>query len=168
MVCMITHIDIFAKKYMQNIKSLLPISAKSCTLLIVITKISKRSIAMLLKDAKILIGDDSILARKQLKDVLSSMGATRFIEAVNGKEAVEKYISEKPDIVFLDIIMPIKDGITAVKEIIAENAAAQIIIVSSVGTQQQLKSAIEAGAKDFIQKPINADQIKTIVSAKFD
>lgn len=123
---------------------------------------------MLLKDAKILIGDDSILARKQLKDVLSSMGATSFIEAVNGKEAVEKYISEKPDIVFLDIIMPIKDGITAVKEIIAENAAAQIIIVSSVGTQQQLKSAIEAGAKDFVQKPINADQIKSIVSAKFD
>ena len=123
---------------------------------------------MLLKDAKILIGDDSILARKQLKDVLSSMGATHFIEAGNGKEAIEKYIAEKPDIVFLDIIMPIKDGITAVKEIIAENAQAQIIIVSSVGTQQQLKSAIEAGAKDFIQKPINADQIKAIVSAKFD
>lgn len=123
---------------------------------------------MLLKDAKILIGDDSILARKQLKDVLSGMGATHFIEAVNGKEAVEKYIAEKPDIVFLDIIMPIKDGINAVKEIIAEDAAAQIIIVSSVGTQQQLKSAIEAGAKDFIQKPINEDQIKTLVSAKFD
>ena len=123
---------------------------------------------MLLKDAKILIGDDSILARKQLKDVLSGMGATHFIEAVNGKEAVEKYIAEKPDIVFLDIIMPIKDGINAVKEIISEDAAAQIIIVSSVGTQQQLKSAIEAGAKDFIQKPINEDQIKTLVSAKFD
>ena len=115
---------------------------------------------MLLKDAKILIGDDSILARKQLKDILSSMGAVRFIEAVNGKETVEKYIAEKPDIIFLDIIMPIKDGITAVKEIIAEDPAAQIIIVSSVGTQQQLKSAIEAGAKDFIQKPINAEQIK--------
>ena len=96
---------------------------------------------MLLKDAKILIGDDSILARKQLKDILSPMGAVRFIEAVNGKETVEKYIAEKPDIIFLDIIMPIKDGITAVKEIIAEDPAAQIIIVSSVGTQQQLKSA---------------------------
>ena len=123
---------------------------------------------MLLKNAKILIGDDSILARKQLKDVLSSMGAAHFIEAVNGKETVEKYISEKPNIVFLDIIMPIKDGITAVKEIIAADPAAQIIIVSSVGTQQQLKAAIEAGAKDFIQKPINADQIKAIVSTKFN
>lgn len=123
---------------------------------------------MLLNETKILIGDDSILARRQLKDVLTSMGAVNFIEAVNGKEVVEKYISEKPDIVFLDIIMPIKDGITAVKEIMAEDPSAQIIIVSSVGTQQQLKAAIEAGAKDFIQKPINADQIKSIVSAKFE
>ena len=123
---------------------------------------------MLLKDAKVLIGDDSILARKQLKDVLSSMGAVNFIEAVNGKEAVEKYITEEPDIVFLDIVMPIKDGVTAVQEIIAGAPNAQIIIVSSVGTQQQLKSAIEAGAKDFVQKPINAEQIKAIVAAKFD
>lgn len=122
---------------------------------------------MLLNETKILIGDDSILARRQLKDVLTSMGAVNFIEAVNGKEVVEKYISEKPDIVFLDIIMPIKDGITAVKEIMAEDPSAQIIIVSSVGTQQQLKAAIEAGAKDFIQKPINAEQIKAIVSNKF-
>ena len=123
---------------------------------------------MLLKDAKVLIGDDSILARKQLKDVLSTMGAVHFIEAVNGKEAVEKYIAEKPDIIFLDIIMPIKDGIHAVQEIIAEDPTALIIIVSSVGTQQQLKSAIEAGAKDFSQKPINADQIKAIVSTRFE
>ena len=123
---------------------------------------------MLLKDAKVLIGDDSILARKQLKDVLSTMGAVHFIGAVNGKEAVEKYIAEKPDIIFRDIIMPIKDGIHAVQEIIAEDPTALIIIVSSVGTQQQLKSAIEAGAKDFIQKPINADQIKAIVSTRFE
>ena len=123
---------------------------------------------MQLKDAKILIGDDSILARKQLKDVLTSLGATRFVEAVNGNEAVEKFIAEKPDLIFLDIIMPIKDGISAVQEIIAEDAAAQIVIVSSVGTQHQLKAAIEAGAKDFVQKPINAEQIASIVSSRFE
>lgn len=123
---------------------------------------------MLLKDAKILVGDDSILARKQLKDVLSSLGATRFVEAVNGKEAVEKYVAEQPDLVFLDIVMPIKDGISAVKEIMEENPEALIIIVSSVGTQQQLKAAIEAGAKDFVQKPLKADQIKAILSTKFE
>lgn len=123
---------------------------------------------MQLKDAKILIGDDSILARKQLKDVLTSLGATRFVEAVNGNEAVEKFITEKPDLIFLDIIMPIKDGISAVREIIDEDADAQIIIVSSVGTQHQLKAAIEAGAKDFVQKPINAEQIASIVSSRFE
>lgn len=123
---------------------------------------------MQLKDAKILIGDDSILARKQLKDVLTSLGATRFVEAVNGNEAIEKFITEKPDLIFLDIIMPIKDGISAVREIIAEDADAQIIIVSSVGTQHQLKAAIEAGAKDFVQKPINAEQIASIVSSRFE
>ncbi len=123
---------------------------------------------MLLKDAKILIGDDSILARKQLKDLLSNMGASRFTEAVNGKEAVEKYIAEQPDLVFLDIVMPIKDGISAVREIMEENPNALIIIVSSVGTQQQLKAALEAGAKDFVQKPLKTDQIKAILSTKFE
>lgn len=123
---------------------------------------------MQLTDAKILIGDDSILARKQLKDVLASMGVTHFVEAVNGSEAVELYLAEKPDLVFLDIIMPIKDGISAVKEIMAEDANAQIIIVSSIGTQQQLKAAIEAGARDFVQKPLQAEQIKALVSARFD
>ncbi len=123
---------------------------------------------MQITDAKILIGDDSILARKQLKDVLASMGATNFVEAVNGSEAVELYLAEKPDLVFLDIIMPIKDGISAVREIMAEDANAQIIIVSSIGTQQQLKAAIEAGAKDFIQKPLQAEQIKALVSARFN
>ena len=123
---------------------------------------------MVLKDAKILIGDDSILARKQLKDLLSSMGASRFTEAVNGKEAVEKYIAEQPDLVFLDIVMPIKDGISAVREIMEENPNALIIIVSSVGTQQQLKAALEAGAKDFVQKPLKTDQIKAILSTKFE
>lgn len=123
---------------------------------------------MQITDAKILIGDDSILARKQLKDVLASMGVTHFVEAVNGSEAVELYLAEKPDLVFLDIIMPIKDGISAVKEIMAEDANAQIIIVSSIGTQQQLKAAIEAGARDFVQKPLQAEQIKALVSARFD
>lgn len=123
---------------------------------------------MLLKDSKILIGDDSILARRQLKDLLSAMGASHFIEAVNGEEAVEKYIAEQPDLVFLDIVMPIRDGISAMKAIMRENPEALIIIVSSVGTQQQVKAAIEAGAKDFVQKPLNTDHIKSILAARFE
>lgn len=55
---------------------------------------------MLLENAKILVGDDSILARKQLKDVLTSFGAKNFIDAANGQEAIDQYKAEKPDLVF--------------------------------------------------------------------
>ncbi len=123
---------------------------------------------MLLEDAKILIGDDSILARKQLKDILASMGCQNFIDAANGQEVINKYKAEKPDLVFLDIVMPVKDGIVAVKEIYAFDKNAKIIIVSSVGTQNQLKQAIESGAKDFIQKPLNADQLRHVVDSHFE
>ena len=123
---------------------------------------------MKLDNAKILIGDDSILARKQLQDIISSFGAVSFIEAANGQEAIDLYKSEKPDIVFLDIVMPIKDGIAAVNEIIQSDSNAHIIIVSSVGTQSQLKMAIEAGADDFIQKPLDRVQLQRLLSKHFD
>ena len=123
---------------------------------------------MKLDNAKILIGDDSILARKQLKDIISSFGAVSFIEAANGQEAIDLYKSEKPDIVFLDIVMPIKDGIAAVNEIIQSDSNAHIIIVSSAGTQSQLKMAIEAGADDFIQKPLDRVQLQRLLSKHFD
>ncbi|MEE1248568.1 MAG: response regulator [Lachnospiraceae bacterium] len=123
---------------------------------------------MKLEDAKILIGDDSILARKQLKDLLTTFGGKTFFEAANGQEAIDKYFAEKPDVVFLDIVMPEKDGIFAVKEICDADPDAYVIIVSSVGTQAQLKTAIEAGAKDFIQKPLHSEQIKAVLSAKFE
>ena len=122
---------------------------------------------MLISEAKILVGDDSILARKQLKDILTEFGGTNFIEAANGQDAIDKYNQEHPDIVFLDIVMPVKDGIAATSEIMNANKSAIIIIVSSIGTKDQLKSAIEAGAKDFIQKPFSKDQIKQIVDARF-
>ncbi len=122
---------------------------------------------MSLAEAKILIGDDSILARKQLKDILASLGGVNFREATNGQDAIDKYKEEKADIVFLDIVMPQTDGITATGEIIKYDPKAIIIIVSSIGTKDQLKSAIEAGAKDFIQKPYSADQIRQIINARF-
>lgn len=122
---------------------------------------------MSLAEAKILIGDDSILARKQLKDILASLGGVNFREATNGQDAIDKYKEEKADIVFLDIVMPQTDGITATGEIIKYDPTAIIIIVSSIGTKDQLKSAIEAGAKDFIQKPYSADQIRQIINARF-
>jgi len=121
-------------------------------------------IDMDLSNKSILICDDSILARKNLKDAISeyASGAT-YYDAVNGEQAVEQFKKYHPDMVLLDIVMPLKDGIAATKEIIAADPDATIIIVSSVGTQMQLKKAIEAGAKDFIQKPISQPQVDRLI-----
>lgn len=112
---------------------------------------------------KVLICDDSILARKQLSDALKSCDSSLdIIEATNGKECVEKNAKESPDIVFIDIVMPVLDGVSAVRDICSTDPDATVIIVSSVGTQKELKAAIEAGAKDFIQKPFSKDQITEV------
>lgn len=114
----------------------------------------------------ILISDDSILARKQLKDViLRYIPDVNFIEAANGQEAIDSFREQHPDIVFLDIVMPVKDGIEATKGIMELDPSADIIIVSSIGTKMQLKAAIEAGARDFIQKPMNPVQIENVLES---
>ncbi len=123
---------------------------------------------MLISESKILIGDDSILARKQLKDILTGLGGVQYIEAANGQEVIDKYKQEPADIIFLDIVMPVKDGVTATKEIMQLDPSAIIIIVSSIGTKEQLKNAIEAGAKDFIQKPFSAVNIQRVVESRFE
>lgn len=119
---------------------------------------------MSIENAKILITDDSILARKQLKDIISTLGSPVFIEAVDGQDAIDKYKESNPDLVFLDIVMPKKDGNAAIREFMEFDSEANIIIASSVGTQSQLKLALEAGAKDFIQKPLDKDQVVKVVS----
>lgn len=123
---------------------------------------------MKLNDKKILIGDDSILARKQLKDIISAYGTPFFLEASNGQDTIDFYKKESPDLVFLDIVMPVKDGNAAIREIMEFDPNAYIIIVSSVGTQSQLKAAIEAGARDFIQKPLHEEQIHHIITSRFE
>lgn len=119
-----------------------------------------------LSGKKILIADDSILARKQLSDLISANGSgAEFIMAANGEEAITKYREEKADIVFVDIVMPVKDGIEAVRGIRGIDENALIVIVSSVGTQGQLKAALSAGAKDFIQKPLTKEQVTHVLNA---
>ena len=118
--------------------------------------------------ACILVCDDSILARKQLKDaVVEIIPDVEFMEARNGQEAVDLFLERQPDLAFFDIVMPMKDGVQAVSEICAKYPKAQIIMVSSLGTQQQLKNAIAAGAKDFLQKPFDKAQIKSILEKRF-
>ena len=119
---------------------------------------------MHIEDAKILIADDSILARKQLKDMISTLGTPVFLEAKDGQGAIDQYKQNKPDLVFLDIVMPNKDGNAAIEEIMGDDPNATIIIASSIGTQSQLKKAIEAGAKEFIQKPLDQQQVINTVN----
>ena len=122
-----------------------------------------------LNGKKVLVGDDSILARKQLIDTVKGYGeGATFIEAKNGQEAVALYKENSPDICFLDIVMPVMDGVAAVKNIVEFDKQAIVIIVSSVGTQSMLKAAIDAGAKDFIQKPIEKEQVEHVLEAHLE
>lgn len=115
------------------------------------------------KNLKILIADDSLLARKKLKDCLASLDYTNIVEAADGAEALEQYKSEKPDLVFMDIVMPKRFGTDAVKDILTEDSKAIIIMVSSVGTQKYIADSLKAGAKDFISKPFTSSQVLSVL-----
>lgn len=115
------------------------------------------------ENASILICDDSILARKSMSGILNSLGFTNIREVSNGQAAVDAVKDEHTDIVFLDIIMPVKDGISATREIKEFSPDTAVIICSSVGTQKHLREAIKAGAKDFIQKPVEATMVKQVI-----
>ena len=115
------------------------------------------------ENASILICDDSILARKSMSGILNSLGFSNIREVSNGQAAVDVVKDEPTDIVFLDIIMPVKDGISATKEIKEISPNTAVIICSSVGTQKHLREAIKAGAKDFIQKPVEATMVKQVI-----
>lgn len=116
----------------------------------------------------ILICDDSILARKQLHDVVERyVPNASVVEATDGKSAVSAFQQNNPSLVFIDITMPVMNGIDAIKEIKKIDDDASIVVVSSVGTKTELKEAIIAGAKDFIQKPFAVSQIKLLLESYF-
>ena len=112
---------------------------------------------------KVMVCDDSIFVRKKMRDILALLGVNNVIEAADGQQAVDKYKSENPTLVFMDIIMPEKDGVEALSEIMAFDSGARVVMASSVGTQKNLKDAITAGAYDFLQKPIETADIARIV-----
>lgn len=107
----------------------------------------------------ILIVDDAAFMRMMIKDILSKNGYTVAGEAENGIKAIEKYNEVKPDLVLMDITMPEKDGIQALKEIKALDPKAQVIMCSAMGQQAMVIESIQAGAKDFIVKPFQADRV---------
>ncbi|NMA84748.1 MAG: response regulator [Epulopiscium sp.] len=112
----------------------------------------------------VLVVDDAAFMRMMIKDILTKNGYQVVGEAENGLKAVEKYIELKPDLVIMDITMPEMDGIEAVKNIKKNNNAANIIMCSAMGQQAMVIESIQAGAKDFIVKPFQAERVIEAVS----
>ena len=97
--------------------------------------------------------------RMMIKDILTKNGYDIAGEAENGAIAVSKYQELKPDLVLMDITMPEMDGIQALKNIKAADGAANVIMCSAMGQQAMVIEAIQAGAKDFVVKPFQADRV---------
>ncbi|HOJ09613.1 MAG TPA: response regulator [Clostridiales bacterium] len=108
---------------------------------------------------RILVVDDAAFMRMMIKDILTKAGFEIAGEAENGLRAVEKYKDLAPDLVIMDITMPEMDGIQAVKEIRKIDSNALIIMCSAMGQQAMVIESIQAGAKDFIVKPFQADRV---------
>ena len=108
---------------------------------------------------KILIVDDAAFMRMMIKDILTKNGYIVAGEAENGVKAVEKYKEIQPDLVIMDITMPEMDGIQAVKEIKKINPDANIVMCSAMGQQAMVIESIQAGARDFVVKPFQADRV---------
>ncbi|MFC4409206.1 response regulator [Chungangia koreensis] len=108
---------------------------------------------------RILIVDDAAFMRMMIKDILTKNGFEVVGEAADGAQAVEKYNELKPDLVTMDITMPEMDGIAALKSIKEKDPSAVIIMCSAMGQQAMVIDAIQAGAKDFIVKPFQADRV---------
>jgi two-component system chemotaxis response regulator CheY len=108
---------------------------------------------------RILITDDALFMRVTLKNILTSNGFEIAGEACNGQEAVEKYEMVHPDLVLMDITMPIMDGITATRTIKAAHPDAKVVMCTAMGQKNMVIEAIQAGAKDFIVKPFQPDRV---------
>ena len=107
----------------------------------------------------ILIVDDAAFMRMMIKDVLTKNGLEVVGEAENGAKAIDKYKELNPSLVIMDITMPEVDGIQAVKEIKKIDINAKIVMCSAMGQQAMVIEAIQAGARDFIVKPFQADRV---------
>lgn len=112
--------------------------------------------------AKVLVVDDAIFMRTKAARLLTQAGFT-VVEAVDGAEAIDKFKAEKPDLVLMDITMPVLDGIRALKAIREFDAGAKVIMVTALGQRSMVLEAIRAGAKDFVIKPFQPDKLMEAV-----
>jgi two-component system, chemotaxis family, chemotaxis protein CheY len=114
--------------------------------------------------ARILIADDAAFMRVMIRNILTRNGHEVVGEAANGDEAVERYAELRPDVVTMDITMPDKDGIEALKEIIAVDPAAKVVMCSALGQEAKVIESIRSGAKDFVVKPFHHERVLNAVT----
>lgn len=107
---------------------------------------------------EVLIADDSEFMRNLLREILEE-DHTIVGEVENGVEAVEVYKEEAPDLVMMDIVMPIRDGIEATDDIKSSNPKANVIMCTSVGQEEKMKEAVRAGADGYITKPFQKPSV---------
>jgi two-component system, chemotaxis family, chemotaxis protein CheY len=110
-----------------------------------------------------LIVDDSVFARKSLAKMVEAFGGIVAGEAGDGLTAITEYSRTNPDIVLMDITMPQMEGIEAVERIVREHPDARIVMVSSVGYQDNILAALQRGARHFVQKPVKPDALYEII-----
>ena len=113
--------------------------------------------------ARVLVVDDAAFMRKMVNDALSGGGHEIVGEAANGAEAVQRFQELRPDVMTLDITMPEKDGLAALKEIIAVDPAAKVVMCSALGQESKVLESIKLGAKDFVVKPFQADRVLSAI-----
>lgn len=113
--------------------------------------------------SNILIVDDSRTSRRILRGILEGDGYTVVGEATNGQEGYDKYVELKPDLVTMDITMPVMTGVESLKKIKGDFPEAKIVMVSAAGQQHNMLEAVQNGAAEFIAKPFDVDEIKKII-----
>jgi two-component system chemotaxis response regulator CheY len=113
--------------------------------------------------ARVLVVDDAAFMRKMVSDALTGGGHEIVGEAANGSEAVQQFSALRPDVMTLDITMPEKDGLAALKEIIAADPGAKVVMCSALGQESKVLESIKLGAKDFVVKPFQADRVLSAI-----
>jgi len=110
-----------------------------------------------------LIVDDSVFARKNLTRMIETFGGQLAGEAGDGLSAVSEYDRTNPDIVLMDITMPQMEGIEAAEKIVHQHPDARIVMVSSVGYQENIVAALQRGARHFVQKPVKPEVLYEVI-----
>ncbi len=113
--------------------------------------------------ANILIVDDSRTSRRILRGLLEGDGHTIVDEAKDGQQGYDMYVQYKPDLVTMDITMPVMTGVESLKKIKGDFPEAKVVMVSAAGQQHNMLEAVQSGAAEFIAKPFDADEIKRVI-----